>query len=767
MNEVKDYVDMTINGKIFPLWILQNFKQYRMKPIISTDENEDPCINYGNIHENDNQIIELHNYQKFIGVYLDYRSTNKSILLYHGLGSGKTATAINVYNALYNASDGWNVFILIKASLHNDPWLKDIKKFLEKNEYNSRYANIRFVHYDSPKADKDFIDVIKQSDGSKKNLYIIDEAHNFIKNVYNNIINKAGKRAQTIYDLILEDKKNNDTTRVILISATPAVNTPYELVLIFNLLRENIFPETELKFNEIFISSDGNSLNPDTKNMFQRRIIGLVSYYKGATSDLYAKRNIIQRDLRMDEFQYRIYKHYENIEKKLELANKGKKSTVYKSYTRQASNFIFPFMSGDMTGENRPRPSSFKISEKDAQSLMENKNISEIDKEKEELLNLYNETLKQYISSFDSFLDNINKNDHDNKHTLNDDIEIYKKDYKYKFGEFFKNHKNKSKLFTTMYECSAKMTAICFNTFKSKGPILVYSNYVRMEGLEIFRIYLKYFGFDEFSINSDGNDYFRYCSFTGDISQEERTKILKEFNNKENLHGKKIRIIMISPAGSEGISLKNIRQVHIMEPYWHEVRIEQLIGRAIRQCSHKDIPMQDRIVDIYRYNAVGPNGEETTDKIIQTNAYAKHLLIDSFLQVVRQVAIDCELFKDVNMTDNKYQCFQFNQNSYFDEQIGPAYKLDILQDIKLNNGLNATNSIVKQIKTYKIKAVKRLDKVFSQEIDAWYNPDTGIVYDFDLKFPIGKVLKENDIPNKIKKGTYIIDNIIVIPKFRK
>ena len=70
----------------------------------------------------------------------------------------------------------------------------------------------------------------------KKNIYIIDEAHNFIKNVYNNITNKAGKRAQVIYDYIVQEKKDNDSTRVIMVSATPAVNTPFELALIFNLL---------------------------------------------------------------------------------------------------------------------------------------------------------------------------------------------------------------------------------------------------------------------------------------------------------------------------------------------------------------------------------------------------------------------------------------------------------------------------------------------------------------------------------------------------
>ena len=64
--------------------------------------------------------------------------------------------------------------------------------------------------------------------------------------------------------------------------------------------------------------------------------------------------------------------------------------------------------------------------------------------------------------------------------------------------------------------------------------------------------------------------------------------------------------MLISPAGTEGLSLKNVRQVHIMEPYWNEVRITQMIGRGVRQCSHKDLPMEERHVDIYRYKSVLP-----------------------------------------------------------------------------------------------------------------------------------------------------------------
>jgi hypothetical protein len=48
--------------------------------------------------------------------------------------------------------------------------------------------------------------------------------------------------------------------------------------------------------------------------------------------------------------------------------------------------------------------------------------------------------------------------------------------------------------------------------------------------------------------------------------REENKKI---YNDKENINGKNVKIIMISPAGAEGITLHNTRQVHILEPFWN------------------------------------------------------------------------------------------------------------------------------------------------------------------------------------------------------
>ena len=146
-------ISLTKNGRIFPLWVLKNFKKYELPKIIRK-EGEDPC----------NEVIknELNLYQKFIGQYLNYRSPFRDILVYHGLGSGKTATAINIYNVLYNYTPKWNIIIFIPASLRNDPWMKDLNRWITKKDKDQRMKNIIFVHYDSPFADRDFLEKLKK-----------------------------------------------------------------------------------------------------------------------------------------------------------------------------------------------------------------------------------------------------------------------------------------------------------------------------------------------------------------------------------------------------------------------------------------------------------------------------------------------------------------------------------------------------------------------------------------------------------------------------
>ena len=772
-------INLNKNGRLFPLWILSNFKKYQLPEIIR-QKGEDPC--------NFTIKKELNKYQEFLGKYLDYRSPFKDALIYHGLGSGKTVSAINIYNVLFNYTPDWNIIVIIPASLRNDPWLKDLNNWLSKSNFKQRMDNIVFVHYDSPYADRDFLEKIKRVDSSKKTMFIFDEVQKFIRNVYNNISTKKGKRAQVIYDYIQQEKKENNETRIILLSATPAVNKPFEFSLIFNLLRPGTFPESEAIFNQMFISSSNfASLSLETKNMFQRRITGLVSYYIGATPDKYATKTVHFKDLKMNKYFEEVYNYFEEIEEEKEKIsrrmNRGKvgdSMSTYASYTRQACNFVFPPISSKITGEKRPRPGQFRIKDKEAIVLDEGKDLDKKQQmlnEKEvfkEYLKANNEYIRELVNYFKEFL----RKDKKKNHTLKDDIKSFFGKYNGSLSEFVKQENNKSLLFEIMYKCSPKMMHIIFNMLKSPGSVMVYSNYVAMEGLQVFKIYLSFFGFISFNDDDElkksnknkklSKDHYRYIEFHGGIDKKLREENKKIFNTKENMKGNLIKLIMISPSGAEGINLSNVRQVHIMEPFWNEVRIEQVIGRAIRQCEHRNLPMNERTVDVFRYKMVRNSGKETSDEMMERLSRKKHNLLLSFIEAIKEAAVDCELFKSHNMMGSKYKCFKYNQDSYFEENVGPAFEDNMEFDMKMNNGSNSNDSKVVDIKVRKITFVTELnEKLYSDPIEGWYDEKTSVVYDYDLNYPIGKIERDdNGNEMKLDNYTYIMKNKIKIPLFK-
>jgi hypothetical protein len=118
-------------------------------------------------------------------------------------------------------------------------------------------------------------------------------------------------------------------------------------------------------------------------------------------------------------------------------------------------------------------------------------------------------------------------------------------------------------------------------------------------------------------------------------------------------------MFMITQSGAEGISLKNVRQVHIMEPFWNYVRLEQVQGRAIRICSHKDLPMVERTVEVFTYLMKFSEQQKkdrkvdetiatrdkglTTDQIIYTLMMTKRRLSEQIFEVMKSSAIDCTL----------------------------------------------------------------------------------------------------------------------------
>ena len=149
------------------------------------------------------------------------------------------------------------------------------------------------------------------------------------------------------------------------------------------------------------------------------------------------------------------------------------------------------------------------------------------------------------------------------------------------------------------------------------GKVLIYSDFRGDSGAEIIEETLKINGYSLYDSNSPSTKSLKYTFITGQESPEQRRMNQDAFNHDDNKFGESIQVMIISGAGAEGISLTCVRQVHILEPYWNFVRIDQVFGRAIRLNSHDSLDMKDRNVEEYIYLSVLPSGS-TIEEIYQS-----------------------------------------------------------------------------------------------------------------------------------------------------
>jgi hypothetical protein len=212
----------------------------------------------------------------------------------------------------------------------------------------------------------------------------------------------------------------------------------------------------------------------------------------------------------------------------------------------------------------------------------------------------------------------------------------------------------------------------------SDGIILIYSQYID-GGLIPVALALEEMGFSRFGKNAKSlfkspptspvdaitmeprknrTDPFqpaRYSMITGDprISPDNDFEV-KSITNDDNINGHKIKVVLISKAGSEGLDFKFMRQVHILEPWYNMNRIEQIIGRAVRNFSHKDLPFEKRNVEIFMYGTLlEEDVEEAADLYVYRVAEYKAIQIGQVSRVLKENAVDCIINHDqINFTQD-------------------------------------------------------------------------------------------------------------------
>lgn len=86
----------------------------------------------------------------------------------------------------------------------------------------------------------------------------------------------------------------------------------------------------------------------------------------------------------------------------------------------------------------------------------------------------------------------------------------------------------------------------------------------------------------------------RYAIFSGDVSSGCRNKWKDWFNDARNVKGEYIKYLILSPSGSVGITLKNVRYLGIANVDFAYATIRQILGRCNRLGSHDDLPKSER-----------------------------------------------------------------------------------------------------------------------------------------------------------------------------
>lgn len=224
---------------------------------------------------------------------------------------------------------------------------------------------------------------------------------------------------------------------------------------------------------------------------------------------------------------------------------------------------------------------------------------------------------------------------------------------------------------------SAKLAALIDNIGNSPGNVFVYTNYVSFGGTSLIKQVLLRNGYVEYRSNRDQrSDKPAFILFDESTNIETREKYRRIFNSPANKDGDIIKIILGSPIISEGITLKNVRQVHIIEPSWNMSRINQIIGRAVRNYSHHDLPPEQRNVEIYKYVSVFVNKKLQESKSSLAKFFIdreKYILAEEkdrankkVERMLKETSFDCHFMRQRNtlnvFTDGSPECDYQNCN---------------------------------------------------------------------------------------------------------
>jgi hypothetical protein len=208
---------------------------------------------------------------------------------------------------------------------------------------------------------------------------------------------------------------------------------------------------------------------------------------------------------------------------------------------------------------------------------------------------------------------------------------------------------------TALPNHSAKISSVLKSIQESEGIALVYSNFVEM-GSRVFAMAAEEHGFTP-AIGTPilanpaytGESKGKYILLTSGATDAEISKMLSRVKSSGNLDGADIKIIISSPIVSEGIDFRYIRQIHILDPWWNMSRVEQVIGRGLRTCSHQLLPFEKQNCTVYLHVCRTGDGKECYDEYTyRTKIEQKAIRIARVRKALAEYAMDCPLQNTIN-----------------------------------------------------------------------------------------------------------------------
>ena len=660
--------------------IYQKKEFYLNQLFLDTTEIEDIC----------NSEFSIKSHQSFLKNFMTKESPYKSILIYHGVGVGKTCSGLTIAEnfrdplgrkekrililcskniqigwkkTIYDPSRGTNQCTgdnFINSGANTDREInKLVKQYYEIMAYQSfsnfvkRMVNKYIQRLPESEREQGKIDCIR---GYFSNRYmVIDEVHN--------IRDEQGSDMRDAVKTIEQVIKYSDNLRLVLLTATPMYNRVNEILWILNMMLLN---DKRSTINKKDVFDKNNYLTKEGESIIKDKCIGYISYLRGE--------NPITFPIRLYPRQLKLFPKYSN--------NLRSKNSIINKMNSPSENLVggkikdkLEFL--ELFG-SKLQGLQLNIYNKSIQSLIDKNPELDLDErgEKNPILdNIMISQITDMVYPLDKDDGEIDEyyGERGLKNCMNKmgTKYGYKKKILDKYGPIFDK--------SILPNHSCKMSSIIEAIDESEGIVFIYTNYID-SGIVPLQLALEQNGYKkhtgepalkypDWNSSSDNiktkrepisyngirkskvDDRFiqaKYMVIDGSTSKKILQHQLKIINSNENMNGEKIKIVIGTVVASEGLDFKRIRSVHILDPWLHLNRIEQTVGRAIRFCSHASLNKMNRNVLIYLHVST-LSKRETIDTSIYRYAEKKSIQIGRVENILKMNAVDRYLYKDVNV----------------------------------------------------------------------------------------------------------------------